>query len=943
MDFYEATIDGGSPQSVDYSWIYDTASAEIVFNVMDTLVMFNTEHTDSYIPSLAVSWRVDSLTPANGSDSGIPIAGLVFENMASQTGPNATYYYRYVFGLNPAIIKFALPYDYTLTATDVVYSFQRTMVQDRVTGPSWMLYEPLLDNNIGGEWDYGPGGVANLTDHVEVSELGRLIEKAVMVNPVNSSEIWFNVMFPGAYGAFIQILTQSWASIISKQWMLNQVIGAAHRPDWDGNIAATKAGWTQPYTKWVDFHNPTVSPLDDPTPMLHGSGPFILTPGTPDYVSKFFAMYRNVNYWRGFPASFPVLGGIGPAGFCNTVEVTWAFGWATRKTMFLQGDADFVALPSTAYIKELYQSSVAPYDPPSNYPLQGVRCIHPLPTLQCNNLFLTFNIAAESTWEPVGTANTFNPSYVPPDFFGNAGWGLHMRRAFAKAFDYVTYLATALRNEGVTPATALIEGLAYHATNVTAYSYSLTAAKAELDQCVDKNGKKVTDVGAGFTINFYFNTGNLARKTSANLLKTALQSGTCDPNHVFTINVVSIDWGPYLTAAAQRGLACFALGWLADFPDPHDFVLPFYHTGGTFAYEQAYSNSTIDALIDQGIATPNGPARAKVYYDLQVAIVQTCPSIPISQPIGRHFEIDWVNGWYYNPIYPGGYYYNRWKWYYIPEVLYNTTWANIMQPNSTDLPADLTYDGKVLIDDVATAAQAFGTNPSSSRWMFRGDITGDRKILIDDIAFISKQFGKKGQPVWQAQGLLVYVTPVVQLLNASATWIFNATVIGGTPAYTYVWGRNGTNLGVNAAGIAFQSPGEGDWKLTCNVTDSLGAKGESEIVWVSSRPLTVAIDPSIDNEDIPELNGTNEDSAMFSATVDGGTINSSLVGGYHYSWWTNQTGSFIEVGTDTTYNLETTVGDIGHFIDVYLIVTDSSNTGPVVVQSATTEIGPVIA
>ena len=715
--------------------------------------------------------------------------------------------------------------------------------------------------------------------------------------------------------------------------MLNQVITGAGRPDWDGNIAATKAGWTQPYTKWVDFHNPTVSPLDDPTPMLYGSGPFILTTGTPDYVNKFWAMYRNVNYWRGWPAAFPVLGGIGPAGFCNTVEVTWAFGWATRKTMFLQGDADFVALPSTAYIKELYQSTSPPFDPPTNYPLQGVRCIHPLATLQCDSIFFTFHINPVTTWETVGSANEFNPGNVPPDLFGNAVWGVHMRRAFAKAFNYAYYIATALRGEGVTPATALIGGLAYHDASVVGYSYNLAAAKFELDQCIDKYGKKVTDVGAGFTLNLYYNTGNLARETGANLLKAALESATCDPNHMFTINVISIDWGPYLTAAVQQNLAIFTMGWLADFPDPHDFVLPFYHTGGTFAVEQAYSNSTIDALIDQGIATPNGPARQAIYHTLQVDIVQDEPSIPISQPVGRHFEIDWVNGWYYNPIYPGGYYYNRWKWYYIPEVRYNLPWSGIAQPNSTDLPADLTYDGKVLIDDVATVAQAFGTNPSSARWMFRGDITGDRKILIDDVAYVSKQFGKKGQPIWTPQGLLVYITPAIQLVNATQAWTFTSTVIGGTGPYTYTWSVNGTALGGNNANERFLSPGEASYGIQLNVTDSGGRLGQSEVAWVTSAPLTVTIFPA--NRASITI-GTQ----TFDSSVSGGTDDASLEGGYHYQWFSNQTTGIMHVvGTHPTYLLETTLADIGA-IEVYLRVTDeSTDPGPqVVVDSAHTVV-----
>ena len=181
------------------------------------------------------------------------------------------------------------------------------------------------------------------------------------------------------------------------------------------------------------------------------------------------------------------------------------------------------------------------------------------------------------------------------------------------------------------------------------------------------------------------------------------------------------------------------MGWLADFPDPHDFVLPFYHTGGTFAYEQAYSNSTIDALIDQGIATPNGPNRAKIYYDLQVAIVQTEPSIPISQPIARHFEKDWVNGWYYNAIYPGLYFYNMWKWYYIPIARY-TPPPYPLQPNSTYLSADVNYDGVIDPRDMATIWRAFGTHPGMTRWNFRADITGDRMIYTDDLGFVSKQW-----------------------------------------------------------------------------------------------------------------------------------------------------------------------------------------------------------
>ena len=58
MDIFVARIQGGSPQTVDYSWAYDTASGEIIFNTMDTLIMNNVARTDQYIGSIAASWSL---------------------------------------------------------------------------------------------------------------------------------------------------------------------------------------------------------------------------------------------------------------------------------------------------------------------------------------------------------------------------------------------------------------------------------------------------------------------------------------------------------------------------------------------------------------------------------------------------------------------------------------------------------------------------------------------------------------------------------------------------------------------------------------------------------------------------------------------------------------------------------------------------------------------
>ncbi|RLG05905.1 MAG: hypothetical protein DRN68_07875, partial [Thaumarchaeota archaeon] len=55
--------------------------------------------------------------------------------------------------------------------------------------------------------------------------------------------------------------------------------------------------------------------------------------------------------------------------------------------------------------------------------------------------------------------------------------------------------------------------------------------------------------------------------------------------------------------------------------------------------------------------------RKEIYYELQKIYFEDCPSVMLYQPVGRHYERDWVQGWYYNPIYPGVYFYALWKGY----------------------------------------------------------------------------------------------------------------------------------------------------------------------------------------------------------------------------------------------------------------------------------------
>ncbi|MEM3875052.1 MAG: ABC transporter substrate-binding protein [Candidatus Bathyarchaeia archaeon] len=700
MHLIVATIEGAPPETVDPAWCYDTASAELIFNVYDTLVTFDGEHMDVYLPSIATEWKIENIT-GTVSPEGLP------------------WYFRYTFKIRTGVKFYNLSGEVdTLTPEDVEYSFERAMVQDRDSGPVWMLYEPLLNTwgafgllspEYGGEGEYDAVTVGKMIDHAVES---------------NATHVWFNLAFPGAYLPFMQILAQSWSSIMSKEWIIS--LG---RNDWNGE-------WGD-YTDWINYHNPELSPLDDPAqggPAMCGTGPFILE--TLSYTDEYWTVVRNTNYWRGWPADFPKLGATKPAGYVDRLTVTWHYTWEARRDMFLNGQIDFCAVPRM-YLGEMYLDTAKTKLKP------GIRCIYPLPILAVDGVFFTFNVTTASPYGKVYPwGSGFHRDGIPADFFGNPDWGIHVRKGFAYAFDYNRFLQEAYLGEAIAPATAIIPGLPCYDPTVKGYTYDINKAFQEFSQVP---GLLTT----GFSIVLVYNTGNIPRQKACEIIRDGLEAiDTLEgPEDKITVTITNVDWRTYLRACLYHQAALFVIGWLADYPDPHNFAFAFYYSHGAFGAWQLYHNPVMDELIEEAIATPDWPTRCALYRQIALLAVQDCPSFPIDQAIGRHFERSWVVGWYYNPIYPGVYAYNLWKWYYIPHALQDTTPEH---PINNHLPYDVNYDGTVDGKDIAVASKAFGSDPGPPvhpRWCYRADVNNDRICDGKDLSLISRNFGKTS-PVW---------------------------------------------------------------------------------------------------------------------------------------------------------------------------------------------------
>lgn len=609
----------GEPDSVDPAWAYDTASSELIFNVYETLIFYDRESVDRFVPMLATEWQM--------SEDGLTYTFKVRQGVKFHNGE-------------------------TLTSADVEYSFERVMVQDRQGGPAWMLYEALL-----GCWS------ANLSD----PDWGAKIDNAVQRN---TTHVWFNLA--KSYAPFPQVLCQSWSSIVNKKF-------CAEHGDWSGT-----------WDSWQQYHDPEVSPLDSPEPVMCGTGPYVF-----DYWQKGveWSIIKFDEYWGGWPAR-------NSKGFVKraTVKVEWE--WTKRCEDFISGDYDIISVPRQ-YIEQVE-------DQP------GIHCVKDLPALVCTVLFFTFDINTTSPYMGVPGGlppGTFNETGIPPDFFKNTD----VRKGFAYCFNWTQNIEDeyAYGGEATQPATVVIEGLPYRNPEQEKYYLNLTEAEA----CF-KRAWSGQVWEKGFTMTVLYNVGSIPRFIWIEAFKGNVEA----LNPKFHINMKGVSWSTLLAHLVHAELPIFNLGWLADYPDPHNFVMPFMHSKGDFAQFQRYSNPSADALIEEGLQTINKTRRREIYYELQSIYHNECPSLPIAQPLVRHWERDWVQGWYYNPAYPGNYFYHLWK----QSILYS----------------DINNDGIVNIKDIIIIAKAFGSYPGHPRWNPNADINRDEKVNIIDIGLIAKEFGK---------------------------------------------------------------------------------------------------------------------------------------------------------------------------------------------------------
>jgi ABC-type transport system substrate-binding protein len=94
------------------------------------------------------------------------------------------------------------------------------------------------------------------------------------------------------------------------------------------------------------------------------------------------------------------------------------------------------------------------------------------------------------------------------------------------------------------------------------------------------------------------------------------------------VELEQIDYATFLEEISKGRFQAFSLGWVADYPDPEDFLdLKFYWPRDRANNETAYNNSKVNELLERARIEQDPKERIKLYQEAEDIIVQDVPWI----------------------------------------------------------------------------------------------------------------------------------------------------------------------------------------------------------------------------------------------------------------------------------------------------------------------------
>jgi oligopeptide transport system substrate-binding protein len=115
------------------------------------------------------------------------------------------------------------------------------------------------------------------------------------------------------------------------------------------------------------------------------------------------------------------------------------------------------------------------------------------------------------------------------------------------------------------------------------------------------------------------------------------------------VTVRQLEPDNFLYVLKQEVNNLYDTGWIADYPDPEDFLSLLLHTGAQ-NNTGGYSNPQFDALLDAAAIEQNSATRLSQYQNAENIVVQDAPLLPLF--FGRNYQLvkPYVAGYVQSPL-----------------------------------------------------------------------------------------------------------------------------------------------------------------------------------------------------------------------------------------------------------------------------------------------------
>lgn len=556
----------GEPEYLDPAVDWESNGMGVIQNVYETLVWYNGPNADSFMPLLAT--EIPTVENGQISADGLSYTFHIRPNMKFHDGT-------------------------TMTADDVVYSFQRVLRIHDVSGPSWMLEQVLTDymsyyigmtvSDYLADSYRAPWIVTILEplgfDHIITEEDLQAVAEAAVVK-ADASTVVFRLTH--RYAGLISILAAPVSSIVSKEF--------------------------------VEMHGGVVNGCQNDYMNFNmcGTGPYKFVSWS---IGDRVHLTRNDAYWGSPPA-------------LKDVYIVSANDVSTRILMLQTGDADAVYLPQS------YESVIAG--------MPDIMVVKGIPKFELAFAAFNFNINS-------AVANSMYGTTMTDDFFHD----IHMRRAFAHLVDYAAVMDM-MSGNAMQPNGPIPKGMFGYDDGVPRDTFDLAAAQTELELAINPvtGNSWWTD---GFSIPLFYNMGNVYRQTILEHLKMAIESlGARFQAVLVGLDWPTYATQFYNTYSY---FPLTVVGFSVDYADPDDFATPLLDSVyGIYPRYKGYSNPMVDEKLRAAMGEPDLAARAQMYSELSYMLRDDPPYIWLYQTQCFEVMRSWVMGYYFNPMHDGLYY-----------------------------------------------------------------------------------------------------------------------------------------------------------------------------------------------------------------------------------------------------------------------------------------------